>query len=46
MFLPIKADMDKIKENSTIIDPKYLRNAIYLRLLDEFKSKFNAKKSK
>ena len=44
MFLPIKADIEKIKENSIIIDPKYLRNSIYLRLLDEFKSVFNAKK--
>lgn len=44
MFLPIKVDMEKIKENSIIIDPKYLRNTIYLKLLNEFKSTFNAKK--
>ena len=44
MFLPIKADMEKIKENSEIIDPKYLRNSLYLGLLKEFKSLFNSKK--
>jgi hypothetical protein len=36
LFSPIKHDLDKIKEVSTIVDPKYIRNEIYLLMLDEF----------
>lgn len=37
IYSPIKVDMEKLKEVSTIVDPKYLRNQIYLRLLDRFR---------
>jgi hypothetical protein len=38
IFIPIMINQDKIKEISTIIDPKYLRNNIYLRLNEEFQA--------
>lgn len=37
IYSPVKVDMEKLKEVSAIIDPKYLRNQIYLRLLERFK---------
>lgn len=36
VFSPIKPDIKKIKNISMIVDPKYLRNNIYLRLNDQF----------
>lgn len=36
MFLPIKFNVGGIKLNSQIIDSKFLRHEIFLRLIDEF----------
>jgi len=36
IFNPIKHDLEKVKEISSIVDPKYLRNEIYINMLDEF----------
>jgi hypothetical protein len=43
MFSPIKADLEKIKEISVIADPKYLRNSIYLSMIEQFKEILNKK---
>jgi hypothetical protein len=36
IFNPIKYELDKVKEISSIVDPKYLRNEIYINMLNEF----------
>lgn len=37
IFCPIKPDLEKTQRVSIIVDPKYLRNEIYLRLNEQFK---------
>lgn len=37
IFCPIKIDMNKVNDISIILDPKYLRNEIYLRINEQFK---------
>jgi hypothetical protein len=37
IFSPVKINIEKLSEVATIVDPKYLRNRIYLLLIDEFK---------
>ncbi len=37
IFSPIKPDLKKIGDIAAIVDPKYLRNEIYLRLNETFK---------
>lgn len=43
IFAPVKVDIEKLKEVATIVDPKYLRNRIYLALIDGFKDIMNKK---
>ena len=37
MFLHLKPNTENLKVKSQIIDPKYLRNEIYLSILSKFK---------
>lgn len=46
MFLHVKPDIDVLKIKSQVIDPKYLRNEIYVLILSKFKAKYEKKKSK
>jgi hypothetical protein len=46
MFLRVKPDLESIKVKSQIIDPKYLRNEIYLIILARFKELYAKKKPK
>jgi hypothetical protein len=43
MFLYVKPDVDSLKVKSQIIDPKYLRNEIYVLILVKFKKLFEKK---
>jgi hypothetical protein len=43
MFCPIKLDLDVAREHANIVDSKYLRNQIYLTLLDHFRDIINKK---
>jgi hypothetical protein len=43
IFSQIKINLENVKEVGSIVDPKYLRNRIYLLILDAFKSIANKK---
>lgn len=43
MFLPMKFDVEKINYQSQIVDPTYLRNIIYMRLVNQFTSEYTDK---
>lgn len=43
IFAPVRVDVEKLKVTTSITDPKYLRNRIYLALLDGFKEIMNKK---
>jgi hypothetical protein len=42
LFSPVKVNMEKIQTLSSIIDPKYLRNEIYILLLEYFNKKLSS----
>jgi hypothetical protein len=46
IFSPVKIDFDKLKVTASISDPKYLKNQIYLLMMEEFKSATNKKSIK
>ncbi len=41
IFIPIMINQDKLKDISSVVDPKYLRNNIYLRLNEEFQAQLD-----
>jgi hypothetical protein len=43
MFLCAKPNVEKLKIKSQIVDPKYLRNEIYIRIINLFKKNYNTK---
>ena len=46
MFSPFKVDKNKLAEMSTIVDPKYLRHIIIVRINEQFKTLLNKKYKK
>src|SRR5690606_542535 len=44
MFLHVKPDVDALKVKSQVIDPKYLRNEIYIIILVRFQNLLEKKK--
>jgi hypothetical protein len=46
MFLPIKFDITSINVNSQVIDSKYIRNIIYVRLIKQFDKEYTKSKIK
>ncbi len=45
MFLPVKADVDKLKSKAEAADPKYLRNSIHNAIMARAREKFSKLKA-
>jgi len=45
-YLPVKPNLEKLKEHAQVVDPKYLRNEIYIRAIAQYKELHNKKPPK
>ncbi len=45
MFLSIKPNVDDLKIKATVMDPKYIRNSIFINMISAYKKKYKSKTS-